>query len=88
MYVPPVELFTVIPSTVTSTWYGSAPCNETPELSPSACTPGIALKILAALVPLKLARVFTGRLFASSDVKVPLIVGESVSIALTISPVT
>jgi hypothetical protein len=41
----------------------------------------------AALVPLKLARVLTGRLLASSVVKSPLMVGESVSIALTLSPV-
>ena len=41
-----------------------------------------------ALVPLKLARVFTGRLSASSVVKVPLMVGVSVSMALTFSPVT
>ena len=44
--------------------------------------------MLEALVPLKLARVFTGRLSASSVVKVPLMVGESVSMALTFSPVT
>ena len=57
-----------------------------PELS--SCTPGSVPKMFEALVPLKLARVFTGRLVASSVVNVPLTVGESVSMALMLSPVT
>ena len=86
MNVPPVAFFRVTPSTVTSVSNGSAPCSEIPEAS--SCTPGIVPRIPAALVPLKLARVFTGRLLASSEVKVPLIVGLSVSIAEAVSALT
>ena len=42
----------------------------------------------AALVPEKLARVFTGRLSVSAAVNEALIVGVSVWMALTFSPVT